>query len=175
MKLFKILSVLLEYPEPELIEHLAEIKAWVNETKEIDRKERTLFQTFFQAITEQPLIEWQATYVKTFDMVAEHSLHLTHHLFGEDKNRGPALIDLGELYKDHGIQLSEESKELPDYLPAILEFASYVGGKEATVFLADAHKIYSVLYDNLKKSDSPYANLIAIIVGRASLTRMKAA
>ena len=30
----------------------------------------------------------------------EHSLHLTHHLFGDDKNRGPALIDLSEFYKE---------------------------------------------------------------------------
>ena len=34
-----------------------------------------------------------------------HALHLTHHLFGDDKNRGPALIDLTEFYKGYGLEM----------------------------------------------------------------------
>lgn len=110
--------------------------------------------------------------MQTFDMTAEHSLHLTHHLFGDDKNRGPALIDLGDLYKDYGVEVL--GNELPDYLPLILEFTAYLDDNEATVFLSDAYKVLKVLADNLKKAGSPYAALLSIVEGRATLTRLAA-
>ncbi len=175
MKIYKILSVLLEYPEQELIDHLPEISQWVSDTKDIDKQERSTLQAFLKQMENKPLIDLQAEYVKTFDMVPEHSLHLTHHLFGDDKNRGPALIDLGELYKDYGVEVSESVKELPDYLPLILEFAAYLDSNESTVFLSDAKKVFGVLKDNLKKVASPYSDLVSIIAGRANLTRIEAA
>jgi nitrate reductase delta subunit len=175
MKMYKILSVLLEYPEQELIDNLSEIKTWVDETAELEKKERTVLKTFVAQMEKKSLLELQAEYVNTFDMNAEHSLHLTHHLFGDDKNRGPALIDLGELYKDYGVEVSESTNELPDYLPLILEFAAYLDGSESTVFLSDAKKVFGVLSDNLKKVASPHADLISIIADRASLTRIEAA
>ena len=175
MKIYKILSVLLEYPEQELIDNLPEIKAWVDDTSEIDKEERSMLQTYLNRLEDKSLIELQAEYVNTFDMNPEQSLHLTHHLFGDDKNRGPALIDLGELYKDYGVEVSESANELPDYLPLILEFAAYLDGNESTVFLSDAKKVFGVLTDNLKKATSPYADLVSIIADRASLTRIEAA
>jgi len=175
MKIYKILSVLLQYPEQELIDNLAEIKQWVNDTPDIDKQERLRLKTYLKQMENSSLIELQAEYVNTFDMVPEHSLHLTHHLFGDDKNRGPALIDLGELYKDYGVEVSASVKELPDYLPLVLEFAAYLDGGEATVFLSDAKKVFAVLMDNLKKAASPYADLISIITDRASLTRIETA
>lgn len=175
MKIYKILSVLLEYPEQELIDHLPEIKAWVADTIDLDNKERSTLHAFLKQMESKELLELQAEYVNTFDMNAEHSLHLTHHLFGDDKNRGPALIDLGELYKDYGVEVSESANELPDFLPLVLEFAAYMESNESTIFLSDAKKVFGVLMDNLKKAASPYADLIEIIVGRASLTRIEAA
>jgi nitrate reductase delta subunit len=118
------------------------------------------------------LTDLQADYVQTFDMTAEHSLHLTHHLFGDDKNRGPALIDLGELYKDYGVEVV--GNELPDYLPLVLEFAAYMDANEATVFLSDAKKVLGVLTENLQKAASPYAALLSIIDNRATLTKLAA-
>ncbi len=175
MRIYKILSVLLQYPEQELIEHLSEIAEWADSTHDIDQQERSILHKFIQHMENKALLDLQADYVKTFDMVPEHSLHLTHHLFGDDKNRGPALIDLGELYKDYGIEVSDSANELPDYLPLILEFAAYLDSSESTVFLSDAKKVFAVLMDNLTEAASPYADLISIIVGRASLTRIEAA
>jgi len=40
MKIYKILSVLLQYPEQELIDSLPEIKEWANDSTEIDKSER---------------------------------------------------------------------------------------------------------------------------------------
>jgi nitrate reductase molybdenum cofactor assembly chaperone NarJ/NarW len=172
MRLYKMLSVLLEYPDQELIDHLPELHDEIDACIDMDDAERTAMQRFLPYLQSTPLTELQADYVKTFDLTAEHSLHLTHHLFGDDKNRGPALIDLGELYKDYGVEVV--TNELPDYLPLILEFAAYLDEGEANVFLADANKVLGVLADNLKKAGSPYAALLSIVEGRATLTRLAA-
>lgn len=171
MKIYKILSVLLEYPERELIDHLPELRVLVPQLQ-ADQNERAALQTFIDYLQSMSLTELQADYVKTFDMVPEHSLHLTHHLFGDDKNRGPALIDLGELYKDYGIEVV--TNELPDYLPLILEFTAQLDDSEGTVFLADAKKVFSVLTENLTKVESPYAALLSIVEGRATLSKLAA-
>ncbi len=172
MQIYKLMSVLLEYPDQELIDNLPEIPEKLAQCVDIDDAELIALCEFIDHLAGRTLTELQQDYVQTFDMTAEHSLHLTHHLFGDDKNRGPALIDLGELYKDYGVEVM--GNELPDYLPLILEFAAYLDDSEATVFLSDANKVLKVLADNLKKAGSPYAELLSIIEGRATLTRLAA-
>lgn len=172
MQVYKLLSALLDYPSQELVDHLEELSEYTAQSLDIDHAERDALQGFINHLQSAPLTELQADYVKTFDMTAEHSLHLTHHLFGDDKNRGPALIDLGELYKDYGVEVV--TNELPDYLPLVLEFTAYMDDGEATVFLSDAKKVLSVLTENLKKAESPYAALLSIIENRATLTKLAA-
>ena len=170
MRIYKLLSSLLEYPDQELIDHIPELREFVSEDADISDLERTNLLQFLNYLEQANLISLQSEYVETFDMKPENSLHLTHHLFGDDKNRGPALIDLGELYKDYGVEIS--TNELPDYLPLVLEFTAYLEDSESTVFLSDAKKVFEVLNGNLEKSGSPYASLTAIIENRASLTRL---
>lgn len=172
MQIYKLLSVLLEYPDQELIDHLPEIPEKLAHCADTDEPEQQALCQFIDYLASRSLTELQAIYVQTFDMTAENSLHLTHHLFGDDKNRGPALIDLGELYRDYGVEVV--TNELPDYLPLILEFAAYLDDNEAMVFLSDAHKVLKVLADNLREAESPYAGLLSIVEGRATLTRLAA-
>jgi nitrate reductase delta subunit len=174
MPIYKLLAVLLDYPDQELLDHLPEIGVEIGKSPAIDKAEKDALLKLINFLTNTPLIELQESYVKTFDLTPEHSLHLTHHLFGDDndRNRGPALIDLGELYKDYGIQTT--TNELPDYLPLILEFAALLEDNEATTFLADANKVLTVLTDNLIKAGSPYAPLLSIVKSRATLTRLAA-
>jgi len=171
MKIYKLLSLLMEYPNQELLEHIPDLQVAISQV-DADTTELEALQSFISYLQSQTLTELQADYVKTFDMVPEHSLHLTHHLFGDDKNRGPALIDLGELYKDYGVEVV--TNELPDYLPLILEFSAYLDDNEATVFLSDAKKVLSVLTDNLAKVESPYAKLVSIVENRATLSKLAA-
>lgn len=172
MQIYKMLSVMLDYPTQELLEHLPELREKTVSCTDMDDMERAAVLKVLQYLGSTSLTELQERYVQTFDLTAEHSLHLTHHLFGDDKNRGPALIDLGELYKDYGVEVL--TNELPDYLPLILEFAAYLDDSEANVFLSDAGKVFKVLAENLHKAASPYAPLLSIIENRASLTCLAA-
>lgn len=168
MLIYKVLSALLEYPDQELIDNLPDISKLLDETADTDVAELEALQKFVTWLGNGDLTEIQASYVKTFDMTPSHSLHLTHHLFGDDndRNRGPALIDLGELYKDYGVK--SVSNELPDYLPLVLEFVALLDENEAREFLSDAHKVLTVLADNLHKANSPYAPLLSIVKSRAT-------
>lgn len=174
MPIYKILSALLEYPDQELIDHLPEIRVEIGKSPNVDIAEQEALRKLLDHLANTPLTELQAAYVKTFDLTPEHSLHLTHHLFGDDndKNRGPALIDLGELYKDYGVKVM--TNELPDYLPLVLEFVAMLNDDEATAFLSDANKVLTVLTNNLTKANSPYAPLLSIVKSRATLISLAA-
>jgi nitrate reductase delta subunit len=174
MQIYKILSLLLEYPDQELLDHLTELRELSGKNTEMDAEEKAALHKLFDYLSGKPLIELQADYVKTFDFTPEHSLHLTHHMFDDDsdRNRGPALIDLGEMFKEYGVKTV--TNELPDYLPLILEFVAHLEEDEATVFLSDAQKVLNILADNLAKADSPYAAPLSLIRNRATLTRLAA-
>jgi nitrate reductase delta subunit len=172
MTIYKLLSTLLDYPSRELFDNLAEVRQALDGCLDVSHEERAVMRKFLARLENGDLTEIQADYVQTFDLTPEHSLHLTHHLFGDDKNRGPALIDLSELYKDYGVEVA--TNELPDYLPLILEFVAYQEESDAQEFLSDAVKVFAVLATNLEKAKSPYAPLVRIIENRASLTRLAA-
>ena len=188
--LYRILAKLLDYPDEVLAGVLWEVRMRARSGDEFLAHERQTIETFVDYLESLSLTESQAAYVMTFDMVPEHSLHLTHHLFGDDKNRGPALIDLTEFYKDYGLELavSREGEgesnehaaneaavnELPDYLPLVLEFASQLDPDEARVFLSQWSKVLGQLATNLEEAGSPYAPLVRLVEQRSLLVRAAA-
>ena len=123
MRLYKLLSVLLEYPTAELIEHLGEIEATIPALEQATGEDREALWNFLAWARGLPLTELQAHYVKTFDLTPDNALYLTHHLFEEqDRARGPALVRLSEYFTQQGFEI--DRGELPDYLPLILEYVS---------------------------------------------------
>ncbi|MBP9217811.1 MAG: nitrate reductase molybdenum cofactor assembly chaperone [Sterolibacterium sp.] len=172
MMFYRIVSSLLEYPDVGLRAALPEIRAAAIGADDLTPEERTTLLAFLDKlearVTREPLV-LEEEYVRTFDMVPEHSMHMTHHLIGEDKNRGPALIDLGEYYKGYGFELNAEAKELPDYLPLMLEFVSLLDAEEAKLFLSRWTKVLRQLRVNLEDGGSPYADLIQLVEQRSQL------
>lgn len=165
--LFKLLSALFEYPDEAMLHALPELITIIGEDTSIKPAERAALASFIGWLADSDATEAQARYVKTFDMTPEHALHLTHHLFGDDKNRGPALIDLGEYYKSYGLEMG--TNELPDYLPLVLEFASMLEPVEAQVFLDPFAKAIAQLGANLGAAESPWAPLVRLIEAYARL------
>jgi nitrate reductase delta subunit len=172
MMLYKITSALLEYPDTELQAALPEIVGLLSSDPTLSADEAAVIRKFSDWMEAMDVTELQAGYVKTFDMTPEHSLHLTHHLFGDDRGRGPALIDLAEYYRQYGME--PDAKELPDYLPLVLEFASTLEPVEAKVFLGQTTKVLSQLAQNLEQAESPYAPLVRIIEKRGQLAQLSA-
>lgn len=165
--LFKLLSALFEYPDAAMLHALPELMTIIGEDASIEPAEREALAGFMGWLADSDPTEVQARYVKTFDMTPEHALHLTHHLLGDDKNRGPALIDMSEYYKSYGLELG--TNELPDYLPLVLEFASMLEPVEAQVFLDPFAKVIAQLGANLGAAESPWAPLVNLIGAYARL------
>jgi nitrate reductase delta subunit len=163
------MSRLLDYPDAELMANLPEFIRLLKKDPTLSSEEQDGLMQLISWMLLHDLTGLQADYVQTFDMTPEHDLHLTHHLFGDDRGRGPALIDLSEHYR--GMGMEPESTEIPDYLPLILEFVSTLDEMQARVFLGDAAKVLKVLADNLEKHNSPYARLVRIVENRGSLAQ----
>lgn len=172
MMIYTILSRLLDYPDQELKDNLGMIHQVVNHELKLDASERNAINHVLEWMKGQSLLQLQEKYVETFDTTPEHSLHLTHHLFGDDRGRGPALVDLGEHYKGDGLEV--KSGEIPDYFPLILEYVSTLDDLEARMFLADTVKVLTVLAENLEHAGSPYAALIRLAENRGLLAKTAA-
>lgn len=167
---YRIVSTLLGYPDATLREALPEIRTAIAAQGDFSPDERTVLAVFLaelEALASADPTAVEEEYVRTFDMVPEHSLHLTHHLLGEDKNRGPALIDLSEFYKNCGFEIN--TRELPDFLPLMLEFVSMLEAGEDKVFLSRWNKVLRQLCTNLEEAGSSYARLVHLVESRSLL------
>lgn len=178
---YPLLSKLLDYPTLELMEALPELRATLRQG--FEATEWIVLDRFMKELSEQDLTEAQGAYVQTFDLTPEHALHLTHHLFGDDKNRGPALIDLTEFFKEYGLELvigegaandEDHVNELPDFLPLVLEFTAQLETEEARVFLSQWSKVLNQLAGNLEEAGSSYAPLIRLVEQRSQLVKAAA-
>jgi nitrate reductase delta subunit len=153
---------MLDYPEQDLKDNLPELRELVTNEKDIADADRDAIVGVLDYMGENDLIELQQNYVDTFDSKANNALHMTHHIYGDDdRERGPALINLGEHYKKAG--LSPAKGELPDYLPLILEYVATLDKDAVGPFLGDAAEVLTVLAENLEKDKSPYASLVRIV------------
>lgn len=155
MKTFKVLSLLLMYPEPERLAALPEMHAALVEESALNGNAARRMAPLFELLSDSKLIELQENYVATFDRNPSHSLHLFEHIHGESRDRGPAMIDLLEEYWKHGFDAS--ASELPDYVPLFLEFLSLLPDGEALELLGDAVHVLALIGKKLAANGSPYA------------------
>ena len=154
---YKWFSALLCYPEAELIEALPEFQAALKEWPELQSQEGRL-KSFLDYLGSHNLRELQENYVATFDRNRDHALYIFEHVYGEDRDRGSAMVDLLQEYRNHGFELGDD--ELPDYLPALLEYLSQVSSEHAQKLLGDAVHVIAHIGGKLEKSGSPYAVLL---------------
>ncbi|NOQ17016.1 MAG: nitrate reductase molybdenum cofactor assembly chaperone [Methyloprofundus sp.] len=173
-QVYKVLAVLLEYPRQELVDNWDEMQQLVATLPDLSDEDKSRLVDFITWASGLTLTKLQAKYVDSFDMTAENSLYLTYHLFDEqDRERGPALIQLSELYKSTGFEISDG--ELPDYLPLILEYVSTMDdAASAQTFLKQTSQAADIIASNLEKHTSPYAPLVRIVESHGLLADIAA-
>lgn len=157
MSIYSILSALLDYPEPPLVDALDEIGAALSEWPEAARDVAPLIG----ALRGRSLVESQEEYVATFDRNPSHSLHLFEHVHGESRDRGQAMVDLLDEYRGLGLDVS--ANELPDYVPLFLEVLSVVDAGKAQSLLDEAIHVLSAIGERLGRNESPYAGIFAVL------------
>src|SRR5690606_11489837 len=100
-----------------------------------------------------------------FDRSRSLSLHLFEHVHGESRDRGQAMIDLGQQYIDRGFIM--EAGELPDFLPMFLEFVSCSPAKEAREWLGQPAQVLAALEQRLAERNSAYAAVFHALLALA--------
>lgn len=153
---FKVLSLLLDYPGERLIEAREELDDIINGLSHSIVKAKCAY--FLAYLDATPLLRLQEEYTRLFDFNPATCLNLTFHKCGESKGRGFALANLSRLYKDTGYELA--SRELPDYLPLVLEFLSVCSGVTCAKILTQYDSHISGLAFRLLEQESGYAGLV---------------
>ena len=167
MKLtLRSLSALLGYPSAELQQAVGEIRAALAAEGVLGRRQREALEPLLASLEEQELLEVQSTYTDLFDRSRKLSLHLFEHVHGESRERGPAMIDLGQLYVDQGFVMA--SNELPDYLPLFLEFASCQPAEHAQELVGEPAHVIAALGERLADRESMYAPVFDALLATVS-------
>jgi len=152
-------ALLLEYPDEELFAASPAMGALAGELP--GRAGREL-RAFIERRVEIGRDRAQEEYVATFDFHKRASLHLSYFRDGDRRQRGATLLGLKRRYREAGLEL--EGGELPDYLPAILEFAALAPGEDADAVLGRMRPGIELLRASLHDIDSPYAGVLDAVV-----------
>lgn len=159
MLTFKVLAALLDYPNAETVAAIPEMRT-ILKADGIDAPALLLAR-----LESADLLDCQADWVDLFDRTRAGSLHLFEHVHGDSRDRGQAMVDLAGLYGRHGLSL--QASELPDYLPAFLEFLSLLPEAEARTLLGEAAHVVEALADRVGRRNAEYGMLLATVAGLA--------
>jgi nitrate reductase delta subunit len=162
MLLFRAFSVLLSYPSEQLRQALPEIADVVRAAPFVPSRERRDLLDLVDELGRGDLLEVEERYVDLFDRGRGASLHLFEHLHGESRDRGEAMVDLKRLYERAGFELA--TRELPDYLPVMLEYLSCRDLAEARDMLADCAHILTTIGRSLIARGSRYAAVLQTLI-----------
>ncbi len=158
----RVLARLLAYPDAELRRHLPELYAALRSERALSPVRRAEIETLMDGLASASALDAEAAYVELFDRGRSTSLHLFEHVHGDSRDRGPAMIDLAQTYAQAGLLLGPN--ELPDYLPAMLEFVSTQPAREARAFLAEMAHILNAIFSALQQRGSSYASLLGALI-----------
>lgn len=158
----RVLAHLLRYPDAELRAHLPEMQQALADEAALPAARLAELQALLQHLGTQSALDVESEYVELFDRGRRTALHLFEHVHGDSRDRGPAMIDLMQTYEKAGLYL--DAKELPDYLPVVLEFASSQPPQQAREFLGEIAHIVRVIFSALLKRNSPYASVLAAVL-----------
>jgi nitrate reductase delta subunit len=167
---YKLLSVLLRYPDELVAEARDELAAAAAALPRSPEKAPVArFLCYFVRSTPHELAR---SYVETFDLRRRTSLYLSYYLHGDTRKRGMALLRLKRLYTAAGLELVRD--ELPDYLPLMLEFAALAPDGAGEALLREHRPALELLRGNLHAADSPYGDLVdAVCAGLPRLTALE--
>ncbi len=156
------MTALLSYPDAQLRQHLPEMHDLLHEERALTHSRLAELDALMDQLRRADPLEVEADYVEIFDRGRATSLHLFEHVHGDSRERGPAMIDLGQTYEKAGLVLAEG--ELPDYLPAVLEFVSTQPPREARAFLGEMSHIFNAIFGALQHHGSAYASVLGALI-----------
>lgn len=161
----RVLSALLAYPDARMRGYLPEMSELLRDEGALSPARRADVDALMDTLRQADPLQAESDYVELFDRGRATSLHLFEHVHGDSRERGPAMIDLGQTYENAGLILAEG--ELPDFLPALLEFVSTQPPGEAKSFLGEMAHILNAIFGALQQRGSAYASVLGALLDLA--------
>ena len=166
MKLtLRSLAALLGYPSAELQANIGEVRDAIGRDALLSTDDLSRLEPLLRQFEQEELLGLQAAYSELFDRSRSLSLHLFEHVHGDSRERGQAMIDLGQQYVESGFFLG--GGELPHFLPVFLEYASCLSPAEAREMLGKPAHVFAALAERLDKRDASYAGIFHCLVSLA--------
>lgn len=154
MRILKAIAVLLDYPDRSIQEHGEELVEVFAAEARLEPETRQALVDMVRRRQVEDLFELQAEYVGLFDRSRSLSLHLFEHVHAESRDRGQAMVELQNLYRERGLELV--AKELPDYVPLFLEFCSRLPLAEIQEWMEEVSHLLQLLHGRLAERESDY-------------------
>lgn len=170
--LLRALAALLAYPDAELRAALPEIISALRETRTIGRDLRADLIALADEMAAGEPLEIEGRYTDLFDRGRSLSLNLFEHMYGDGRERGPAMVELRERYLRAGLE--PVANELPDHLPLVLEYLSCCGRAETRDTLAEIAPILRKIGNALRQRQSRYAAVPAALLALAGVKGLDA-
>jgi len=155
-EVFLLLSLLLQYPE-SFPPKIASFRQMASELKSSVIQNHVY--AFLHYVENNPWEQLTQQYVATFDFSEQSNMDLTSLLYPDDRKRGPLLATLKGIYQQAGLDMN--SRELPDYLPMILEFLSVSDQAASKEVLGIVRPGMEKLCQQLVKDNNPYRGVLA--------------
>ncbi|MFD9063617.1 nitrate reductase molybdenum cofactor assembly chaperone [Kitasatospora purpeofusca] len=115
-------------------------------------------RSFLDRAADLPPGELGLHYVEVFDFRQRHSLHLSWWTDGDTRRRGEALLRFKAAYRAHALEFTGE--DLPDFLPAVLEFTAVTGDD---TLLREHRPALELLRLALTEHGTPYADVLTAV------------
>lgn len=151
-------SLLLDYPDAGFRTRLEQV---AQALPLLPDAVRARFETFLALARGSDPQDFEKAYVATFDLKRRCCLYLSYYAAGDTRRRGQALVTFLEAYRAAGWEF--DADELPDYLPAVLEFSAVSESPVAAQLLAAHLEGIEVLRAALLGVHSPYAGVVEAV------------
>ena len=163
----KLISLLLDYPQEELWSLGKDIRESIYALGFGNQARHDLHGFVDQLLASEPM-QAEASWSETFDRGRAMSLLMFEHIHGESRDRGQAMVDLMETYRKNGFEI--DRRELPDYLPLLLEYLAQRPEDEGREWLSHLTQILNLLAARAHERNSPYAVLFEQLIRHAGET-----
>lgn len=161
-----VASLLLDYPDAAFHERMPQLAAFLRPTQDgavtaLPAPIRAAFSAFFEAAGAAGPERLAQDYVVTFDLKRKCCLYLSYYAAGDTRKRGTALVTFLDAYRAAGWEF--DADELPDFLPAVLEFSALSDSPVAEQLLAAHRDGIEVLRAALLAQQSPWASVVEAV------------
>lgn len=158
----RALARVLDYPDAQLQQHCDELAEVLTGRAELTAGEQQQLGHFLQELSAMDLLTAQARFGELFDRGRKVSLYIFEHVYGESRDRGPAMIELKNVYREHGLEC--DGRELPDYLPIVLEFCAELPEEQARQWLEETIHVLQRICVRLQQRDPDYASAFVALL-----------